>query len=164
MSKFLTVFILALCLIAFTPHASAAPTSNALAIPVTGTGTAGTLNGVLNLTGFTVQNGTVVATGILTGTVTAANGVVTSILQTVTAPVTAPASSSCNILNLVIGPINLNLLGLNVTTNQIVIDITAIPGAGNLLGNLLCDVTNLLNNPSQLSNLLNQVLAILRGL
>ena len=164
MSKIITVCALVLCLAAFAPVASAAPTSNSLAIPVTGTGTAGTLNGILNLTGFTVQNGSVVATGILTGTVTSASGVVTSILQTVTAAVTLPNGGACNILSLTLGPINLNLLGLQITTNQIVVNITAISGPGNLLGNLLCDVANLLNNPNQLANLLNQVVGILRGL
>jgi hypothetical protein len=53
-----------------------------------------------------------------------------------------------------------------VTTNQIVLDITAVPGAGNLLGNLLCDVANLLNNnpTATLVGLLNQIIAILQGL
>jgi hypothetical protein len=67
-------------------------------------------------------------------------------------------------LNLVIGPINLSLLGLQITTDQITLNITAIPGAGNLLGNLLCDVANLLNPSSQLAALLNQILGILAGL
>lgn len=100
---------------------------------------------------------------------------VTSVLQTVSAPLVIPpasstngaaaAAASCPILHLVIGPINLNLLGLQITTNQIALDISAIPGAGNLLGNLLCDVANLLNSPTQdLANLLNQILGILRGL
>ena len=44
------------------------------------------------------------------------------------------------------------------------LDITAVPGAGNLLGNLLCSVANLLNNPGALAQLLNQILAILQGL
>ena len=60
-------------------------------------------------------------------------------------PAGAAAAAACPILHLVIGPITLDLLGLSVTTNQIVLDITAIPGAGNLLGNLLCDIAGLLN-------------------
>lgn len=76
------------------------------------------------------------------------------------------AQASCSILHLVLGPIDLNLLGLRVTTNQIVVNITAVPGAGNLLGNLLCDLTNALN-PSALSQLtgdLNQLAATLTSL
>jgi hypothetical protein len=70
-------------------------------------------------------------------------------------------------LHLVLGPLNLNLLGLQVTLNQVVLDITAIPGPGNLLGNLLCAVANLLNDnaaAAALAGLLNQILGILSGL
>ena len=41
------------------------------------------------------------------------------------------------------------------------LDITAQTGAGNLLGNLLCAVAGLLDNPSGLVRLLNQILAAL---
>ena len=44
-----------------------------------------------------------------------------------------------------LGPINLNLLGLVVRTNQIQLRIDAVPGPGNLLGNLLCGITGMLN-------------------
>jgi hypothetical protein len=175
MTKLLTISALILCLATFAPQASAAPPGHTpLAIPVTGTDTSGgALNGVFTLTGFTFNNGQLTANGIVTGTVTHGADV-TSFLQTVSAPVTnsgpvagaaTAAATSCGILHLVIGPINLNLLGLTVTTNQIVLDISAVPGAGNLLGNLLCSVANLLNSPSQtLANLLNQIVAILNGL
>lgn len=79
----------------------------------------------------------------------------------------AAQATSCPILHLVLGPINLNLLGLQVTTNQIVVDITAIPGPGNLLGNLLCGVTGLLNQGGALSTLsgdLQQLAAALNGI
>lgn len=62
------------------------------------------------------------------------------------------AAAACPVLHLVLGPVKLNLLGLHVTlgggalANQpIVLDITAVSGQGNLLGNLLCGVSNLLN-------------------
>jgi hypothetical protein len=42
-----------------------------------------------------------------------------------------------------------------------VLDITAQSGPGNLLGNLLCGVANLLNSPTSLVTLLNQILAAL---
>jgi hypothetical protein len=63
----------------------------------------------------------------------------------------------------VIGPIDLNLLGLMVHTNQIVIDITAQAGPGNLLGNLLCAVAHLLDSNASgnaLANLLNHLLGL----
>jgi len=58
------------------------------------------------------------------------------------------ATATCPILNLTIPPINLNLLGLRIQTlAPITLNITATPGAGELLGNLLCDLVNLLNSP-----------------
>ncbi len=55
------------------------------------------------------------------------------------------AAVSCQILNLDLAPTNLNLLGLVVNLNRVVLNITAVPGAGALLGNLLCGVANLLD-------------------
>jgi hypothetical protein len=78
-----------------------------------------------------------------------------------------PIPNACQVLNLTLGPLNLNLLGLSVRTNQIDLRIEAIPGPGNLLGNLLCSITNLLNpgsNPvGQLAAALNAILALLGG-
>jgi hypothetical protein len=71
--------------------------------------------------------------------------------------------NSCQILNLQLAPITLNLLGLVVRTNAINVRIDAVPGAGNLLGNLLCSVTNLLN-PGALSGPLGQLVNILNAL
>jgi hypothetical protein len=75
-----------------------------------------------------------------------------------------PLPNSCQVLNLVLGPINLNLLGLVVRTNQINLRIDAQRGPGNLLGNLLCAITGLLDpqaaSASQLGSALNAVLAL----
>jgi hypothetical protein len=49
----------------------------------------------------------------------------------------------CPVLNLSLGPIHLTLLGLNVDTSGICLEITAIQGGG-LLGDLLCTIANLL--------------------
>jgi hypothetical protein len=79
-------------------------------------------------------------------------------------PSATAQQAACSILHLVLGPLDLNLLGLRVQLNQVVLDITAVPGAGNLLGNLLCAITGLLDNTGQLSqllSLLNQLLALL---
>ena len=55
-----------------------------------------------------------------------------------------PAGNACSILSLDLGPINLNVLGLVVRTNQIQLRIDAVQGPGNLLGNLLCGITGIL--------------------
>jgi hypothetical protein len=79
-------------------------------------------------------------------------GLLNGVFDRVTAS-TAVADASCDILNLALGPIDLNLLGLEVHLDDcdngpVTVDITAEPGPGNLLGNLLCGVAGLLDNPS----------------
>ena len=75
---------------------------------------------------------------------------------------------TCPVLDLVLGPLDLNLLGLHVTLNQVNLVIEAIGGAGALLGNLLCAIAGLLDPGGtltgllgQLANLLNQIIGIL---
>ena len=72
---------------------------------------------------------------------------------------------ACNVLNLTLGPLDLNLLGLRVQLNQVVLNITAIPGGG-LLGDLLCGLAGGPAPPiptvlQQIINLLNQILGAL---
>ena len=77
---------------------------------------------------------------------------------------------SCDILNLVLGPLHLDLLGLVIDLNRVVLNITGQTGAGNLLGNLLCGITGILDGVGglgallDLARLLNQLLGILGGL
>lgn len=153
-------------------------TNAVLQVPVAGTtGNGGTFQGTATILEFAVDGKNVVATGTITGIVNGSQ----SFVSTFSAPITqssgttaqaaAPAqvaAASCQILNLVLGPINLNVLGLVISVpNPIVLNITAVPGAGNLLGNLLCSVANLLNGGGalqQIADLLNQILGILNGL
>lgn len=79
----------------------------------------------------------------------------------------APAARTCGILNLVLGPLDLDLLGLQVHLDRVVLNIVAQTGAGNLLGNLLCAVAGLLDGGlggalGQLTTLLNRILDLLR--
>lgn len=74
----------------------------------------------------------------------------------------------CDVLNLVLGPLDLNLLGLEVSLNRVALDIVAVTGAGNLLGNLICAVVGLLDGAGgltaverlRLANLLNRILGL----
>ena len=52
----------------------------------------------------------------------------------------AQSAGSCQILDLVLGPLDLDLLGLEVHLDQVHLNISASPGRGNLRGNLLCAV------------------------
>jgi len=85
----------------------------------------------------------------------------------------APTDGSCAVLNLALGPLDLNLLGLEVhlyncaaPTQPITVDITAVPGGG-LLGNLLCSLAGnggLTGLTGTLQNILNQLLGLLAAL
>jgi hypothetical protein len=80
-------------------------------------------------------------------------------------PLPVPTPGACTILDLTLGPIDLDLLGLRVATNEIRLLVEAVPGPGNLLGNLLCAITNLLNPSAntplaQLVQVLNALLAL----
>ena len=157
------------------PAATTAAAAKSITSAVTGTFTnadgTGTFSGTFTPTSFSVVNGVLEATGPLKGTLTDANGTsLGNVSQTATLPVqttatstaAAPAVAACNVLNLVLGPLNLNLLGLVVTLNEVHLNITAVPGS--LLGDLLCDVANLLNSGgllSEISTLLNEILAAL---
>jgi hypothetical protein len=57
----------------------------------------------------------------------------------------ASQAATCQILKLDLGPLDLNLLGLRVQLNAIHLLITAVQGPNNLLGNLLCALTGILN-------------------
>ena len=72
-----------------------------------------------------------------------------------------PPAGACNVLNLVLAPLDLNVLGLQVHLNRVVLNVIAQSGAGQLLGNLLCFVAGLLDGGSPLSDLLGRVTTLL---
>jgi hypothetical protein len=55
--------------------------------------------------------------------------------------VSAAAAPTCNVLDLVLGPLHLDLLGLVVDLNQVHLTITADPNGG-VLGRLFCGLAN----------------------
>ncbi len=136
-------------------------------IPVTGTVPGGTFEGLLDITSLALENGQLVASGVLTGTATVA-GIVTEVTQTFTdiplGLIGSGLGAACDILSLDLGPLNLDLLGLVVDLSAIELDITAVPGPGNLLGNLLCAVAGLLDGPAGLGNILNNLLGAINRL
>ena len=159
-------------------QAQTSPVPFAKTLPLAGKTTTGKKlkNATFTVQSFSKKNGKIVANGVARGILKGK-----SFKQAASVPVKNPnvvaggasaaqlpdIPNSCQVLNLVLGPINLNLLGLVVRTNQINVRIDAVPGAGNLLGNLLCSVTNLLNPGSlsgsplgQLTQILNALLAL----
>ncbi|OYO20412.1 hypothetical protein [Enemella evansiae] len=135
-------------------------------LPVSGTtNNGGSFAGSLSGLTSQVVNGVVQLTGSLTGTVTNPDGSTQQVTQNFSAPVTSMAATQgCQVLNLDLGPLNLNLLGLVVDLAPVSLDITAVPGAGNLLGNLVCAIAGLLDGGGPLngiSALLNRLLSAL---
>jgi hypothetical protein len=140
-----------------TASAAQEPAATPLTKSVKLTGTKG-FKGTYTIDRFASRNGKLVAIGTLKGTMRKNGKTKRVTREDVRMPASVvgagsgakssqvpPIPGACQILNLVLGPINLNLLGLSVRTNQINVRIEAIPGAGNLLGNLLCAIANLLN-------------------
>lgn len=129
---------------------------------------------------FSTANGEVHVRGLLSGVVHNPSGTTStfSTLRTMRVakvngvPATGRVATrnavvTCPILHLVLGPVDLNLLGLKVHLDKVVLNVDAVPGPGNLLGNLLCAVAHLLDGGlggllGQLVDLLNQILDRLR--
>jgi len=131
----------------------------------------------IQVTNVTANGGQLVANGLIGGSPFSAPitlSVVPAVQNAADAAVTPAVTTQ--VLNLHLGPINLNVLGLQVTTSQICLDVTATTGNGNLLGNLLSSIANLLNGGTslgsilggltgtQLSTLLNGITGLLNGL
>lgn len=157
-----------------------------LVLPATGAlADGGSFTGTVTIQRFDLaSDGTLQVTGLVNGTATTADGLTHEIAgQAFTTSVQMSRESGalvsrsatgtdaqlqqnggCGILFLDLGPIFLDLLGLQLDLSRIVLDLTAQPGAGNLLGNLLCAVLNLLNGPALFSaiiNLLEQINTLL---
>ena|SRR5688572_11207240 len=164
----------------YAPSLAAQQTSSAsrnplAGIPVTGNiVTGGTFQGTLDIVSFGVDStGALVANGLLDGVLrptVGGNLHVTN--EYVTLPVTAIGPGAvdqpqrvCAILDLELGPLDLDLLGLVVHLDRIDLEIDAVSGPGNLLGNLLCAIVHLLDDPlgnlTDIIGLLNRIIDLL---
>jgi hypothetical protein len=153
----------------FDPQAQAQALNEALALLGGTLGSGSPLTGALpiSITSFAKQDGQLVAQFYVDG----ADGQAVGPFVT-PAQVIEPPEGSCEILTLVLGPIDLNILGLRIQLfgetpeDPITILIYAVPGPGNLLGNLLCALVGILDpqTPAGLNQtvrLLNRILAAL---
>ena len=172
------------------PNAAGKATSNSLAagvplvttsaVPVHGVGPAGQdFTGTYKIKRFKVVGNTVYAVGRLAGSiggVSAVRGLSIPVTgasnpAAAAAPRVEPTPGACDILTLALGPLDLDILGLRIALDQVNALIEAVPGAGNLLGNLLCAVAGLLDGPAEgtglgslLTNLLTSLTTLLNGL
>jgi hypothetical protein len=127
----------------------------ASALPVKGEAIdgVGTFEGRYKIRRFGLDGGGLVAVGRLTGVLDLGattqrvrqNGVVMPVAVSQGSGAGAAQVSTCRILTLTLGPLDLNLLGLRVQLNRINLRITGERGPGNLLGNLLCSLAGLLD-------------------
>jgi hypothetical protein len=161
------------------PHAQAR-------IPITGTvsGKAkGTFTGTLSVQRFALEGDHIVAVGMIAGSITDKNGtpVGSGVVGPVEVPVTASAGgaaateasataaaarvqaqATCGVLHLDLGALNFDLLGLQVATQPIGIDLSG--STDSPLGNLVCTALSLVNNVVDLVGVLNSILGLLTGL
>ena len=117
---------------------------------LSGTGTvngqARPLSQPVAVTGFLVPEGTPLPTALPAEAAAGAVVPIVAPLAPAAQATPAPSGASCQVLLLQIpGGLTLDLLGLQVLLAALRLDILAVRGAGNLLGNLLCAVVNLLN-------------------
>jgi hypothetical protein len=100
----------------------------------------------ISITSVALENGQLIAHGLIG----------TSSFQTPLAIGAQQTDAACPILDLQLGPIDLNLLGLRILTSPICLAVTAFEGGG-LLGDLLCAVSNLLAGGVSVSTALGQL-------
>lgn len=168
MKRFSRLALVGLLVVSFAVPATAAaapPNRAALLndIVVAGTDSAGNaFAGTLDITGITRVGSSLQFAGTLTN---AATGAVTTFTG-VTGTLANGGGAACDILFLDLGPISLDLLGLTIDLSRITLDVKAVPGPGNLLGNLLCAVVRLLDGGlgAGLSDLLNRILDLINDI
>jgi len=133
-----------------------------------------------DINGLLGQTGTLTSLGGTASRVTSITGLLGAELSSAlghlnvagvgTAAATAATPSVTNILNLSVGPVDLNLLGLNVHLDNcadgpVTVDITAVSGPGNLLGNLLGGLVHLLDNSNPSVAAINSALhTLIKGI
>jgi hypothetical protein len=136
-------------------------------------------SGEMNIKKFIIRNGNIKAVGKITeGELKNDSGDVVRTLQdprrvkfpvtlpegTTTAATAGTAAATCPILHLVLGPLDLDLLGLEIHLNRVVLDIIAQSGPGKLLGNLLCAIAGLLDGTPALGDVLGVVRDLLNAI
>ena len=141
-------------------------------VPITGKAKNGkTFKGTYTIDRFATRNGTLYAVGTLKGKlknrpvkrrdVRIPAALANKGAQSAQIP---PTPNACQILSLTLQPIDLNLLGLRVRTSRIDLLIEGVRGPGNLLGNLLCGITGILDPTTLASTPLGQLTQILNAL
>jgi len=98
-------------------------------------GTLGKVTGTFHPERFMVQNGKVYGVGMLNAKLSRGGTIVGHVHRQVALPLKGGSGTAktCDILDLVLGPLHLNLLGLHVDLNKVILHITAVAGAASCL-------------------------------
>jgi hypothetical protein len=138
-----------------------------------------TFAGTVSVQKFVQVDGKVFAVAMVSGSASSAGGPAGSVLA---GPVLFPVNiepgspivrsaaaapqqaTNCQVLHLDLGAVNLNVLGFQIATQPISIDVSGVTGGTNVLGQLLCTILETVGNVIGLVNLLNQLLGTLGGL
>lgn len=182
MASFAATVLLATTGSALAQGRTTAPVANASITPsagftlpiVTALPGVGEFSGMLRITRFAAVGNSLFATGLLSGTLVDDIGHLSSTIKSVSIPVPLPLLGSsapgvktagvCSVLNLATGPIDLNVLGLQLHLNEVALDLSA--DNGSLLGALICTITGLLGgagSAAEIATNLNQLLSTMGG-
>ena len=71
-------------------------------------------------------------------------------------------ATTCPVLDVALGPVNVNLLGLQVALSAVTFNLDGVMGTP--LGDLVCAVSDLIGNVAGVVNLLNSILSLVTGL
>jgi hypothetical protein len=154
--RLVALFVGMLAMLVVTIAAPAEAARRHRGIPVTGTlEDGGSFAGKILYRDLTVSpnaaGDALVLSGVIRGVATLADGTEKQIQEPFRTDVLSLTNGGdadvCDILNLDLGPIHLDLLGLVVDLNEVHLDITGQTGQGKLLGNLLCGLAGILNPP-----------------
>jgi hypothetical protein len=144
----------------------------------------GSFAGTLSIQKFAVRDDQLVAVGMVSGTLTGNMGFTMG--TTLTGPLALPvtvgprpvppplsivrredvvvAQRVCDLLHLEVQPITIDVLGLQVTTLPVSLDVVADATGTNVLGQLVCTILETVGNVLGLVDLLNALLGLLTGL
>jgi hypothetical protein len=155
--RLVALFVGMLALLVVTFAAPAEAVRRHPGIPVTGTlSDGGSFAGKILYRDLSVSpnqaGDALVLRGVIRGVATLEDGTKKQIQERFSTVILSLANGgdadTCDILNLDLGPIHLDLLGLVVDLNRVHLDITGLTGQGKLLGNLLCGLLGILNPPT----------------
>jgi hypothetical protein len=71
-------------------------------------------------------------------------------------------AESCQVIDVALGPINVDVLGLQVALSPVMFNLVGVTGTA--LGDLVCEVSDLLGNVAAVVGVLNNLLSLLTGL